>query len=187
MRCVGADGLGKENVVVLSRRSERQTASRSRNGIAFIACMGSMVAVLVATTAQATSEAARPRRSAVTAKLVLNSTHVHPGGTVSGKLVVENRTAKRRALLRGCRTDGFFAVALRASAATASSRRSSRSVAGPSRRSPGEFQVPKSSVSEALQRPSCADASASTRMVHSAVFPRRPLERPGGDVRQARH
>lgn len=53
--------------------------------------------------------------ASINAGLILDQSRVQPGGTVAGRLVVENRTSKALVLLSGCRVDGFYAVGLRAS------------------------------------------------------------------------
>jgi hypothetical protein len=50
----------------------------------------------------------------LTARIALDHGHVRAGGLISGKLILDNTTSKRRVLLRGCVTNGRFEIGLRA-------------------------------------------------------------------------
>lgn len=53
-------------------------------------------------------------RDQLTARLVLDSSHVRSGGSVRGTVVIENRSGRPRVLLRTCAANGLYTVAVRA-------------------------------------------------------------------------
>lgn len=48
----------------------------------------------------------------LTARIVLDRSHVQLGGVVTGKVVFENRTSKPKVMLRGCDLNGLYTVVL---------------------------------------------------------------------------
>jgi hypothetical protein len=80
---------------------------------------GSLVAVILATglgaIAFASGKTAKPRPPAITGSIHLKHRDVRSGRTVRGELVFENHTSKTRMLMRGCKVDGLYGIALRAS------------------------------------------------------------------------
>ena len=80
---------------------------------------GSLVAVILATglgtIAVASEKSAKHRPPAITGSIHLRHRDVYSGRTVRGELVFENHTSKTKVLMRGCKTDGLYAIALRAS------------------------------------------------------------------------
>ena len=51
---------------------------------------------------------------ALTARIALDHNEVRAGGVISGRLILDNATSRRRVLLRGCVTNGRFEIGLRA-------------------------------------------------------------------------
>ncbi len=80
---------------------------------------GSLVAVVLATgldaTAFASGKSAKPRPPAITGSIRLKHRDVDSGRTVRGEVVFENHASKTQVLLRGCKADGLYAIAFRAS------------------------------------------------------------------------
>lgn len=79
---------------------------------------GSLVALIFATglgaIAFANEKSAEPRPPAITGSIHLRHRDVQSGRTVRGELVFENHTSKTKVLMRGCKIDGLYAIALRA-------------------------------------------------------------------------
>jgi hypothetical protein len=80
---------------------------------------GSLVVVILAmglgTIAFARGTSAKPGPPAIEGSIHLAHRDVDSGRTVHGELVFENPTSKTKVLLRGCKTDGLYGIALRAS------------------------------------------------------------------------
>jgi hypothetical protein len=89
---------------------------RRRRTVALVA--GSLVLILatgLGAIAFASGKNASFRQPATTGTIHLKRREVHSGRTVRGELVFENRSSKTKVLMRGCKVDGLYAVALRAS------------------------------------------------------------------------
>jgi hypothetical protein len=90
---------------------------RRRRTAALVA--GSLVAVILATglgaIAFASGKNASLRPPAITGSIHLKRREVHSAQTVRGELVFENHTSKTKVLMHGCKIDGLYAIALRAS------------------------------------------------------------------------
>lgn len=55
-----------------------------------------------------------PGRRSLTAMIVLARSRVPAGGTVSGKVIFDNRGSKPKVMLRGCVVNGLYAIGFRA-------------------------------------------------------------------------
>jgi hypothetical protein len=90
---------------------------RGKRAAALVA--GSLVAVIFATglcaIALGSGKRARPRPPALTGRIRLNHRDVRSGGSVRGEVVFESHASKTVMLMRGCKIDGVYAIALRAS------------------------------------------------------------------------
>jgi hypothetical protein len=81
---------------------------------------GSLLAIIVvgigaAAVALAAGSGAAARRGSLTARIVLDRTRVQSGGTVSGRVIFENRLSKPILMLRGCVGGGMYQIDFRAS------------------------------------------------------------------------
>jgi hypothetical protein len=89
--------------------------SHRPRGIALVVAIAAVIVVVVgAVVASARGKQAKAGSSAITASASLGHATVRAGGSLRGKLVFDNAGSTVRVLLHGCKTDGLFAMALRA-------------------------------------------------------------------------
>jgi hypothetical protein len=93
------------------------TARGQRRRTYLLLAAAPVAAVLAgcASTVLAGGNTLRSEQPSITGRIFLEHGRVQLGGTVSGKLIFDNRTLKTKVLLSGCAVNGLYAIGLRGS------------------------------------------------------------------------
>ena len=96
-------------------RESHRRRMRTTVLISGLLAAGALAAGFAAIALASGGATAKQRQPAITGSIRLRHIEVRAGRTVRGEVVFRNRTSRTKVLLRGCKVDGLFAIAVRAS------------------------------------------------------------------------
>ena len=89
----------------MSRRATRRPSKNVMRVLLVAAALGAGVATVALASGNDS-----PRTPSLTARIVLDRSRVLAGGTVSGRVIFDNRRSKPKLMLRGCVASGLYAI-----------------------------------------------------------------------------